>query len=120
MPIQIDANDTEKNVDIHISGQLAKEDYEKFVPEFEELMREQGKLRVLIDMTGFHGWASGALWHDAKFDLRHCSEIERLAVVGDKKWMQIMTSFCKPFTKAATQYFPDGDTTTARTWLNAP
>ncbi len=38
---------------VHVSGKLVTEDYERFVPEFERLVREHGKLRVLFDMTGF-------------------------------------------------------------------
>jgi hypothetical protein len=37
------------------SAGAVKEDYEHFVPEFERLVRQHGKLRVLFDMTGFHG-----------------------------------------------------------------
>ena len=37
-------------------------------------------------MTGFQGWDAGAAWEDLKFDLKHFGDIERLAMVGDKKW----------------------------------
>ena len=72
------------------AGRLAKADYEHFVPEFERLVRQHGKLRVLFDMTGFHGWDAGALWEDIKFDMKHFADIERLAMVGEKKWQQGM------------------------------
>jgi hypothetical protein len=51
MPIQLN----EEN-----GGKLATVDYERFVPEFERLVRQHGKLRLLFDMTGFHGWEAGA------------------------------------------------------------
>ena len=37
-------------------------------------------------MTGLHGWDAGALWEDIKFDIKHFADIERLAMVGEKKW----------------------------------
>jgi phosphoketolase len=40
----------------------------------------------LFELTGFHGWEAGALWDEIKLDIRHFADIERLAVVGDKKW----------------------------------
>jgi len=52
------------------------------VPEFERLVGLHGKLRVLFDMTGFHGWDAGALWADTKFAIHHFADIERLAMVG--------------------------------------
>jgi hypothetical protein len=64
------------------SAGAVKEDYEHFVPEFERLVRQHGKLRVLFDMTGFHGWEASALWEDIKFDSKHFADIERLAMVG--------------------------------------
>ena len=75
------------------------------MPEFERLVRKHGKLCVLFDMTGFHGWEAAALWEDIKFDIKHFADIERLAMVGEKKWQQGMATFCKPFTKATIRYF---------------
>jgi len=43
-------------------GKLAKADYEHFVPEFERLVMQHGKLRLLFDMTGFHRWKASTAW----------------------------------------------------------
>ena len=75
------------------------------------------QLRVLFDMTGFHGWEAGALWEDIKFDVNHFGDIERLAMVGETKWEHGMATFCKPFTKATIRYFDHADAAEARTWL---
>ena len=69
MPIQLNEENGGKILVVHVSGKLVKADYEHFVPEFERLVRQHGKLRVLFDMTGFHGWDAGALWEDIKFDV---------------------------------------------------
>ena len=58
MPIQLHEENGGKILAVHISGKLVKADYEHFVPEFERLLRQHGKLRVLFDMIGFHGWES--------------------------------------------------------------
>ncbi len=60
MPIQLSEEDGGKLLNVHVSGKLTSEDYEHFVPEFERLVAENGKLRVLFDMTDFHGWDVGA------------------------------------------------------------
>jgi len=87
------------------------------VPEFERLVREHGKLRLLFDMTGLHGWEASAAWEDLKFGVKNFADIERLAMVGEKKWQQGMAAFCKPFTKAAVHYFDHADAAEARKWL---
>jgi hypothetical protein len=53
MPIQLNEENGGKILVVHVSGKLAKADYAHFVPEFERLVRQHGKLRVLFDMTGF-------------------------------------------------------------------
>jgi hypothetical protein len=117
MPIQLKEENNGKMLAVTVSGKLAKSDYENFVPEFERLLRQHGKLRVLFDMIDFHGWEAGALWEDTKFAINHFADIERLAMVGDKKWQHGMASFCKPFTKATIRYFNQVDVALARKWL---
>ena len=117
MPIQLNEEKDGTMLVVHVTGKLVKTDYEQFVPEFERLVQQHGKLRVLFDMTGFHGWEAGALWEDTKFAIKHFTDIERLAMVGEKKWQQGMATFCKPFTKATIRYF-DHDAAEARKWLD--
>ena len=117
MSIQLDEENGGKLLVVHVSGKLAKADYEHFVPEFERLVQQHGKLRVLFDMTGFHGWDLGALWEDIKFDIKHFADIERLALVGEKKWQHGMATFCKPFTKATIRYFDHAEAAEARKWV---
>ena len=118
MPIQLNEKNSGKILEVHVSGKLAKEDYEHFVPEFERLVRQQGKLRLLFDMTDFHGWEASALWEDAKFAINHFADIERLAMVGEERWQHGMATFCKPFTKAAIRYFDHSETAEAQKWLD--
>ena len=118
MSIQFNEENGGKILVIHLSGKLVKADYPDFVAKFEQLVRQQGQLRVLFDMTDFHGWDVGAAWEDIKFDMKHFADIERLAMVGDKKWQYGMSMFFKPFTKAGTRYFGRADITEARKWLD--
>jgi hypothetical protein len=117
MAVQLNEENGGKILVVHVSGKLAAADYADFVPEFERLVRQYGKLRVLFDMVGFHGWEGGALWEDIKFDIKHFADIERLAMVGETRWQQGMAKFCKPFTKAMIRYFDHADAAEARKWL---
>jgi hypothetical protein len=114
MPIQLNEENDGNILVVHVSGKLAKADYAQFVPEFERLVVQHGKLRLLFDMTGFQGWDAGAAWEDAKFAIKHFADIERLAMVGETKWQHGMATFCKPFTKATTRYFDHADAAEAR------
>jgi hypothetical protein len=120
MPIQLDDADGGKILVIHVSGRLVRADYDTFVPEFERLLRQHGKLRVLFEMEGLQGWDAGAAWEDIKFDVKHFADIERLAMVGENKLQHGMAAFFKPFTKATTRYFDTADKAAAWKWLSGP
>lgn len=99
-----------------MSGKLHDEDYQHFVPMVEEAIEKHGEVRLLARFHDFHGWDLKALWDDIKFSAKHCNDIERIAMVGDKKWQEWMAKVCKPFTKASVEYFDDTDAAFA--WLN--
>jgi hypothetical protein len=118
MPVHINELTDGNFLTVHVSGILSQADYKRFVPEFERLVREHGKLHLLFDMTGFHGLEAAAIWEEIKFDVKYLADIERCAMVGDKQWQHVMTVFCKPFTKAKIQYFDHTDIAGARKWLD--
>jgi hypothetical protein len=117
MAIQLTEKNGGKVLEVQVSGKLVHEDYKQFVPEFERLVKENGKMRVLFEMADFHGWEGAEPWDDIKFDLKHFSDIERLALVGDKRWEKGMSVFCKPFTTAKIRYFDRAAISEARAWL---
>ena len=105
MKVELKELENGKILEVHLSGKLVKEDYETFVPVVERLVKQHGKIRMLVVMHDFHGWTTGALWADIKFDAKHFSDIERLAIVGETNWEKGMAAFCKPFTTAKVRYF---------------
>lgn len=106
-------------LDVKATGKLTKADYGRWVPELERLIAKHEKLRVLFQMHDFHGWEVGAMWEDIKFDLKHFRDIERLAIVGEKRWEHGMAVFCKPFTTAKIRYFDQSQAAEARAWIEA-
>jgi hypothetical protein len=108
---------TDNLLEVRLTGKLTKEFYEKLAPAVEKLIAEHGKLRILMIMHDFHGWTAGALWEDVKFEFKHWSDIEKLAMVGETKWEKGMATFCKPFTKAKIRYFDHEQLEEARKWI---
>jgi len=70
-----------------------------------------------MEMRDFHGWTAGALWEDTKFAFHHFRSIERLAIIGEKKWQKGMATFCRPFTAAEVRYFERSQEQEAHDWL---
>lgn len=100
-----------------LTGKLHDEDYKHFVPAVDAAIGAHGKVRLLSWFHDFHGWDMHALWDDIKFSATHCTKIEKIAMVGDKKWEQWMAKVCKPFTMAKIEYFDAADIQKAWAWL---
>ncbi|HBN79171.1 MAG TPA: STAS/SEC14 domain-containing protein [Planctomycetaceae bacterium] len=102
-----------------LSGKLHDEDYKFFVPAVDEVIAAHGKVRLLAHFVDFHGWDLHAGWDDIKFATTHCTKVDRIALVGDKRWEEWMAKVCKPFTMAKIQYFDATKIDEAWEWLEA-
>ncbi len=117
MAVHISELNQGRLVEVQATGRLSKNDYNEFVPEVERLIRQHGKIRLLFDMSDFHGWNASGLWEDIKFNARHFADIERLAMIGEKQWEKWMAEFCRPFTKAKIRYFDRSEADEALHWV---
>ena len=109
-----------KSLGFKMSGKLHDADYQHFVPIVEAAVKTHGKVRLLAQFHDFHGWDLHALWDDIKFSTKHCADVERVALVGEKKWEEWMAKVCKPFTLAKIQYFDAHEISAAWQWLAEP
>lgn len=107
-------------LEIQAGGKLTHADYAQFVPAFERLVKQHGKINVLVELVDFHGWDAAALWDEVKFDLKHLSQIKRLALVGNKVWEEGVANFCAPFVSADVRFFDPTQFAEARAWLGIP
>ncbi len=117
MAIEISENVGAKLLEVIASGKLSVQDYEHFEPAVAGLIDTVGKINILFIMHEFHGWEMGAVWEDIKFATKHCSDIDKIAMVGESNWEKWMATICKPFTMASVKYFDVGEQQSAREWL---
>ncbi len=106
-----------KVVGFRLCGKLHDTDYKQFVPKVETVLTAGGKVRLFLQLEDFHGWDLHAAWDDLKFSLKHYSDFERVAMVGDREWEKWMAGFCRPFTKARVKYFDRSEVDAAWKWL---
>lgn len=117
MTAELKELDNGRLLEVHLTGKLLKKYYETFLPAVERLVKQHGKIRMLVEMHDFHGWTAGALWEDISFHATHFNNIERLAIIGETNWEKGMAAFCKPFTAAEVRYFDHTKAAEARDWL---
>lgn len=104
-------------VSVKVSGKLSDEDYRTLVPQLEARIRERGDIRLLWEMENFGGWTPGALWHDARFDLKHNADVTRVAMVGEARWQDWLAQLMKPFARGDVRYFSPSEREEAWQWV---
>ncbi len=117
MAIELIENADAKLLEVKASGKLSADDYETLEPGVDKLIESSGKIKILFVMHDFQGWDVGAVWEDIKFAAKHCRDIEKVAMVGEKTWEKWMAAICKPFTMSSIKYFDAGQEEAARGWL---
>lgn len=115
--INLEQKEGLKIVTIKFTDVLNKGDYELFVPQLEELMKSKDKMRLLIELDEFKGLTLGALWEETKFSFKHFDDIDRVAVVGEKKAGEPNTVLTKPFKWAEVRFFKTSEKGEAKQWL---
>jgi hypothetical protein len=109
--------DSPKTIAFKLSGKLHHEDYKTFVPTVESFVATEERVRLFVQLEDFHGEDLHALWDDLKFGLKHYSDFDRIAMVGERKWQKWMVQVSKPFTKAKMRYFDASQIDEAWAWL---
>ncbi len=104
-------------IGIRVSGRLTDEDYKKFLPVLNDLISKEGPVSAYVDMENFEGWEPKAAWDDLKFGIAHDVDFTRIAVIGDKKWVQWMIRLSDIFFSAEIRYFSVAEKQQAMDWL---
>ena len=102
---------------VKITGTLAKSELEQAQASTRELLRAHGKLRLLVIATDFLGWEKED-WSDVSSPASHDRQIEKMAIVGDRRWEDLVLAFTgKGYRPVAIEYFGSADVARARAWL---
>ncbi|HEY4284240.1 MAG TPA: STAS/SEC14 domain-containing protein [Chthoniobacterales bacterium] len=102
---------------VDVSGKLTERDYDELIPSCEQMIGRHGSMRLLFVMKDFHGWEPGAAWDDFRFDRAHGAEVERVAMVGEKKWQEWISKLGALFAAAKVRYFDVAELDEAKDWV---
>lgn len=106
-------------LELRPEGILRQKDYERFVPEAERRIEENGHVNLLVNPSRLEGATPSALWEDLRFDAKHRRDFTRVAVVGanDSSRQQWLVQVAKPFTSATVEFYFAKDLPAARAWV---
>jgi hypothetical protein len=105
-------------VTARISGKLTQPELAALQRATGDIIRKAGKARLLVLVENFEGWQRGGDWGDLSFQMEHDAQIEKMAIVGDRKWEELALIFAaKGFRSFPVEYFEPAQIAKARAWL---
>jgi hypothetical protein len=105
---------------VRIAGKLTHPELRAVQQQAAEILRRQSKMRVLVLAENFEGWERGGAWGDLSFQMENDPRIEKMAIVGDRKWEDLAVLFAaKGLRRFPVEYFQSADLAKARAWLAA-
>jgi hypothetical protein len=104
---------------LRVSGRLKRKDLSQAERVAIEVMRSGGKVRFFLLLAeNFEGWDPVGDWGDLTFQSRFDEQIERIAIVGEKRWQQLAEAFVgKGLRSVDIRYFTPNQAAVARAWI---
>jgi hypothetical protein len=78
----------------------------------------RGGIRMLVVLNGFLGWDRDSSWGDLTFYAKHGDRIEKIAIVGERRWQDHAMMFAAAdLRRAPVEFFLPESIEEARLWL---
>ena len=101
-----------------VSGTLDLAEYRNAQQVAEAAIQEHGHIRILIILDNFSGWEHAPGWEDMSFPERNDKYIDKIAIVGESKWQDLVYAFAlKGLRPVPIEYFGADKEDEARRWL---
>ena len=107
-------------VEMRVDGRVTRDAFEQISTQLEAFIIRHGQVRILEVIDHFGGIDASVLWDDIKFSLRHLNDFSRVAIVTDKRWIELWTKATRRFVKCEVALFHQDQIDAARAWLNEP
>jgi hypothetical protein len=92
MPCEI-VEKEEGLITIKISGVLKRAELAQMERVAIEAMGPARKIKFLILTESFQGWDNKGNWEDVSFQSEYDEQIEKIAIVGEKRWQDLAEAF---------------------------
>ncbi len=106
---------------VKATGILTDADYKEiWIPGMEEIIKQFGKVKVLLYMTeDCSGWQLHAARDDAVFGRKNRRHFEKVAVVSASKWVEWGTRLAAYLIEGEARTFPEDQLQEALDWIKS-
>lgn len=106
----------EKLLWMWVDGKVTTSGYRKFLARLEQILSEVSPISVMIDLDDLEGTEPGAVLSDLKFGLTHLKSFDRMALIGEDRWIHRLAKIPNPF-PFEIKAFTEKERHTAWDWL---
>lgn len=109
--IGVERIDEDYFISLKAVGKLTHTDYQKITPLLNSALDgvEEQQIRVLFDVTKMDGWELRAAWDDFKLGLKHGKKFKKIAIFGDKNWLEHAINIGSWFVSGEVKFFKNHD-----------
>ena len=100
-----------------VAGKITAEQARPLFDRIERAAGEGRKLRLYYELHGFPTSEPSVILEKLKHLGTILKTIERVAIVGDQRWLSAYTAIFDPITKADIRNFKSEDRAAARAWI---
>jgi hypothetical protein len=103
---------------ITVPEKVKAEDFQQLAPQIDSLIRQQGKIRLLIDATNFSGWENIAAFEShIGFIKNHHQKVERISIITGHDWQHWVIGTIRLFVHPEVRAFDKGEEGEALEWI---
>ena len=105
---------------IVVPVKLKVDDFRQIAPQVDSIIRQHGKIRLLIDASQFGGWENiTAFENHAGFVKNHQSKVDRIAVIVAHDWQHWLIGTVRIFVHPEVRPYDKGHEHDALQWIVA-
>lgn len=117
--IKINDRTKDELLALEAEGKINKMDYEKIVPVIDEMVKKYGKLKGYLEVHDLDTVTPQAFWEEIKADIKYLNNFDKIAVVGDATWKELLTKMVDLVPGLKTRYYEFHEKEMAFKWLNS-
>ena len=112
-------SEADEIVTIKITGKLSQPELIGVRKAAAERLRDKDHAKLLVLIQNFEGWQKGGDWGDLSGQTQLDPKVEKMAIVGEKKWQDFALIFAgQGLRRFPIEYFDDPNK--AQAWLLMP
>ncbi len=109
--------DRENFIDVKIEGKLTSDEIEDIKNYFKQKEKEQDAFNVAITVEEI-GYSFEGFIEDIKFEAGHLDRFKKVAIISDKKWMEILGKLVNHIPDIQLETFNFNERKSAVEWLS--